>query len=80
MPLSRIFWVFSICLGMFGASYFILALWDKWENSPVFISIETTSWPIPNIPFPAVSICSVNKIEEGPLSKTLDEMAKTHPE
>ena len=53
------------------ASYFIAALWDKWETSPVYVSIETTSYPVPNIPFPAVSICSVNKVQEHRLENTL---------
>jgi amiloride-sensitive sodium channel len=56
---------------MFTASYFIMELWDKWENSPVFVSIQSTSLPVPQVPFPAVTICSVNKIQEKRLVKTV---------
>ena len=62
----------SFCLGGFLASYFISALWDKWEASPVYVSVDTTSYPIYNIPFPAVSICSVNKIQEHRLDKAME--------
>ncbi len=71
---ERIFWVFSFCLGGFLASYFISALWDKWETSPVYVSVETTSHPIYDIPFPAVSICSVNKVEEDRLLESIEKI------
>ena len=50
-------------MGGFFASYFILGIWQKWVESPVYMSVETTSHHVSNIPFPAVSICSVNKIQ-----------------
>ena len=50
-------------MGGFFASYFILGIWQKWIESPVYMSVETTSHHVSNIPFPAVSICSVNKIQ-----------------
>ena len=52
----------SLCVGMFGASYYISELWDKWESGPVLVSIDTTAHPVSTIPFPAVTICSVNKV------------------
>jgi len=73
---ERIFWLASFCLGGFLASYFISALWDKWENSPIYVSVETTSFPVFSVPFPAVSICSVNKILETRMEKTLTEIKK----
>lgn len=50
-------------MGGFFASYFILGMWKKWVESPVYTSVETTSHHVSNIPFPAVTICSVNKIQ-----------------
>lgn len=52
-----------------------MGLWDKWETSPVYVSVETTSYPVVNIPFPAVTICSVNKIQEHKLMKTIEGIA-----
>ena len=76
----RIFWAVSFCFGMFAASYFILNLWDKWESSPVYMSVETTSLAVPNIPFPAVSVCSVNKLEEKRLLKALEMIMRNKTE
>ena len=66
--------------GAFGACYFILALWDKWETSPVYVSVESTSYPIAYVPFPAVTVCSVNKIQENRLDKALEAMAEDEDE
>ena len=74
IPYLSIFWALSFCFGMFSASYFTLALWDKWDSSPVYMSVETTSLAVPNIPFPAVSICSVNKLVGSRLEKSLDSI------
>ena len=60
-----------MCVGGFCAAYFISALWDKWETSPTYMSVETTTYPVNSIPFPAVTICSVNKVEEDRLEKAL---------
>ena len=58
---ERLFWVFFVSLGIFGSAYFTVDLIQKWQNSPVFMSVESTSYHVKNIPFPAVTICSVNK-------------------
>lgn len=50
------------------------------DTSPVFVSVETTSYAIPNIPFPAISICSVNKLEEDKLKRALDGIKKDKKE
>ncbi len=63
-----------VCVGGFGSAYFIFGMWDKWDSSPTFVSIQTTSLPIPEIPFPAVSICSVNKLEENKLHMTMKKL------
>lgn len=46
------------------------------ESSPVYISVESTSYPISNIAFPAVTICSVNKLEEHRLIEALAGIQK----
>ena len=63
LSVLRIFWTIIFCMGGFFASYFILGMWKKWVESPVYTSVETTSHHVSNIPFPAVTICSVNKIQ-----------------
>lgn len=76
--LERIIWTILVCTGMFFASYFILGVWRKWEESPVFMSVESTSHHIGNIPFPAISICSVNKLEKKRYKKSLKNLLQKH--
>ena len=30
---------------------------SEWNSNPVLITIQTTDYPIENIPFPAITIC-----------------------
>ncbi len=49
-------------------------MWNKWEDSPTLMSLETTRYPLSKIPFPAVSICGVNKISKWRLLVALANM------
>ena len=44
---------------------------EKYETSPTFTSIDETNYHISNIEFPAVTICSNNKIVEKQLKWAL---------
>lgn len=48
-------------LVFFLSGYFILKVIDKWNTSPIIISINAVSTPISEIPFPAVTICNMNQ-------------------
>jgi amiloride-sensitive sodium channel len=71
-----VLWVLLFLMGMMVATYFILAMWNKWETSPVYMSVDTTAYPISNIPFPAVSICSVNKVVRDKFTSALKDLQK----
>lgn len=68
---ERIFWVVFVAIGVFFSGYFTLGIVQKWQNSPVYMSVGDTSHHVANLPFPAVTICSVNKIETDRLSKSI---------
>ena len=38
---------------------------DKWQKSPVLVSFDSTVTPISEIPFPAVTICNMNKVRKS---------------
>lgn len=38
--------------------------WTKWNENPVIVSISEAQIPIWAIPFPAVTICPFNKIDQ----------------
>lgn len=73
---ERLFWVFFVSVGIFGAAYFCMDLLRKWDKSPVYMSVESTSeLHVKNVPFPAVTICSVNKIVKDRLAKSIKGLA-----
>ncbi len=49
----------------------IAPIYDKWQTSPTFTSINTTNYPVWNIPFPGVTVCSNNIVEEDKLENLL---------
>jgi len=48
-------------------------IYKKWRTSPTYISIGHTSHPIWNVDFPAVTICTNNRISMGQLEWTVEE-------
>lgn len=58
----RLLWyVIQLC-GLAGACYIFLYALDGFVSKPTFTSLERVDYPIWEIPFPAVAVCSVNKI------------------
>lgn len=49
-----------IC-AIFSIIYISLQLSQKFSNSPLSTVVESTIFPVTNIPFPAVSICNNNR-------------------
>ena len=49
-------------MGLAGAIILINKVWTQYSTSPTITSVENTHYPIWNIPFPAVTICQVNKV------------------
>lgn len=49
---------------MAGAGYIFLYAFDGFVAKPTFTSLESVNYPIREIYFPAVAVCSVNKISK----------------
>ncbi|XP_021941869.1 sodium channel protein Nach-like isoform X2 [Zootermopsis nevadensis] len=58
----RTLWTLMCAMGLVGAVVLINKVWTQYSTSPTITSIESTHYPIWNIPFPAVTICQVNKV------------------
>ena len=52
-------------LGLACAVVLINKVWMQYSTSPTITSIESTHFPIWNIPFPAVTLCQVNKVHRS---------------
>lgn len=62
VSLNRLFWTLSVIVSLLLALYLIYDLFTKMQDSPVIVSLGKSFTPIWDIPFPAVTICSENKI------------------
>ena len=60
--LCRILWLIAISAGFAFSVIVITPLYDRFFNNPIIRSIESDNYPINNISFPAVTICSNNKV------------------
>ena len=58
----RLLWsaVFIICVTV--ATIMMKIVWTRFGESPTVTTVETTTYPIWNIPFPAVTLCNNNKV------------------
>jgi acid-sensing ion channel, other len=48
-------------------------MWQKWDESPILMSLDTNNYQLSNVPFPAVTICNVNKVSKSRLLSILSE-------
>ncbi len=67
----RVLWTF-LCVGGVVLSYLLIVpMYTKWQEQPTFTTINSTNYPIWNIDFPAVTICSNNKVMGKQLTREL---------
>jgi len=70
--LSRFMWVLVFFAGLSFSGYFCFQMWQKWDESPVLTSLDSNYFPLANIPFPAVTICNVNKVSKKKLLRAME--------
>jgi amiloride-sensitive sodium channel len=65
----RLFWFVAFTLATITAAYFISNVYSKWDESPVIVSIGARTTSLKDIPFPAVTLCTVNKVRKSEADK-----------
>jgi amiloride-sensitive sodium channel len=60
----RLFWFVAFILATITAAYFISNVYSKWDETPVIVSIGARTTSLTDIPFPAVTLCTVNKVRK----------------
>ena len=55
--------------------FLVYPIYSKWQNTPTITSVEETNYAIWNIYFPAVTVCSNNKVVES----QIDSLLKLQP-
>ncbi|KAI9552640.1 putative amiloride-sensitive sodium channel [Daphnia sinensis] len=71
--LKRVMWTLVFLGGILFSGYFCMQMWNKWEDSPVLMSLDSNRYPLKNIPFPAVTICNVNKVSKTKLLQYMED-------
>ncbi|KAI9552641.1 putative amiloride-sensitive sodium channel [Daphnia sinensis] len=71
--LKRAMWTLVFLGGILFSGYFCWQMWNKWEDSPVLMSLDSNRYPLKNIPFPAVTICNVNKVSKTKLLQFMED-------
>ncbi|KAJ9583490.1 hypothetical protein L9F63_022162, partial [Diploptera punctata] len=62
---------------MWGVVFIILDVWKEYVNSPTVTTVDSTNYPIWNVPFPAVAICNINKISRSAAWNLAKNMSKS---
>ncbi|CAG7818231.1 unnamed protein product [Allacma fusca] len=57
-----IFWSLAFASAVVIAAWMISAVWQKYLRSPVIVSFQPFETKTSEIPFPAITICNMNKI------------------
>ena len=69
----RILWALLCASSLVLCLYLMLPIYQKYIDFPTVTTVVETNHPIYKIDFPAVTICSNNKIIEKSLDKTLQD-------
>ena len=68
---DRIIWFF-IFIGGVGYGYLLYTPYlEKWFYTPVYMAVDSSNYDVSQIPFPAITICSNNKIVERQLESVI---------
>ncbi|XP_063918109.1 pickpocket protein 28-like [Zophobas morio] len=54
---EKFWWICIISISVYICGLLINSTWQKWEDTPVFMTMSQKPVPLQNIPFPAVTIC-----------------------
>ncbi|KAK5644152.1 hypothetical protein RI129_007997 [Pyrocoelia pectoralis] len=71
--IERIWWFVFIALSIFLCVNSVVTTHRKWLHSPVIVTFATSETPIYQIPFPAITICPLNKIDRKKFSFNTSE-------
>lgn len=72
--LFRVFWAVIVLLGASGSLYMGSLFWTRYINKPTLTRIETTYAPTSAIPFPAVTVCTSNRLSQTKIDKFITEL------
>lgn len=75
---DRLLWYLIQLCAVTAAVYIFLHAWQNFTAKPTFTTLQSVKHPIWEVPFPAVSICSVNKISRKAAWEYAEELFVLH--
>ncbi|XP_054287743.1 pickpocket protein 28-like [Macrosteles quadrilineatus] len=82
-PIHRFGWGIVFLLTVVGAVISITGSYFSFVESPVVMTVDTSSYHMSNIPFPAVTVCNVNKMKRSSvlqLARIISECGEMTPQ
>nr|CAH7720558.1 unnamed protein product [Callosobruchus chinensis] len=58
---ERFFWLLSFSMTVGASGWFIMNVYEKWQSNPVIMSYGPYDSKLSELPFPAITICSMNR-------------------
>ncbi|CRK99689.1 CLUMA_CG012989, isoform A [Clunio marinus] len=77
-PFERWLWIILSILALIIAVVLLWISWNWTSETPTTTVIESTNYPTYNLPFPAVTICSMNKISKLAALEIASKMRKPY--
>ena len=72
---SRLLWFILFCFAVWYGYILYTPFLYVWNNEPTVIATDQADFPVEKIPFPAITICSNNKI----VYRQLESVLRTQP-
>ncbi|CAG9860564.1 unnamed protein product [Phyllotreta striolata] len=71
---EKTFWLLVLFFGFACAIYLTILFWGRYVSNPTRTTILSYYAPTTTIPFPAVSICNINRISKTKLDNFVDKL------
>ncbi|XP_074042674.1 sodium channel protein Nach isoform X2 [Leptinotarsa decemlineata] len=71
---GKVFWIIVVICGLCCATYMTVLFWERYISNPTRTTILTSYAPVTTIPFPAVTICNINRIMVSKVEKFMNNL------
>ena len=68
---ERCFWIVLVFISILLQIQFVLPILEKYKNTKIITTVDTTNYPISNIDFPAVTVCSNIRVANSQFKSTM---------
>ncbi|XP_031343039.1 pickpocket protein 28-like [Photinus pyralis] len=69
---ERLFWFSAFLFAIFCSVYFISQIYSKYNLNPVIVSLNPKPTPVGALPFPAITICSMNQAKKAEAEQIME--------